>query len=75
MKPRDAKTESQRLKLSRDNLSTVGHWILLNDNSVTLTAQRVGESATASMRVPRSEFNRLIDWYMRDQKPRRVRRP
>lgn len=73
MRPYDAKTEKQIIGLNRDNLSTEGHWILLHGDSVTFSAQRPGEGCTASLSVPRAEFNRIVSWYMRDQKPRKAR--
>lgn len=71
MKPRDVKTQKQHLTLRSDNHDTKGHWILLDTmgGTVTISAQKQGEKCTASVIVPRGEFNRLIDWYMKDQHP------
>ena len=71
MRPRDAKTQKQHFSLPNDNHSTKGHWILLDPwtGAVTISAQIKGESRTAAITIPRGEFNRLIDWYMKDQHP------
>ena len=63
LKPIEARTFKQVCKLPRDNLNTRGHWILI-DGDVVLAAQRNGQPATNSMRIPRSEFDRMARWYV-----------
>lgn len=71
MRPYDAKTEAQQLDLVSDNHQTKSAWILLGFSQVSIATQKVGESATGLVKIPRGEFNRLIDWYMKDQKIRK----
>lgn len=70
MRPYDAKTDDQVCALRRDNYSTDQSWILAGGDTVTLSEQGPGEVATQSITLSRREFNKLIGWYMRDQKPR-----
>ncbi len=68
MRARDAKGD-KILQIRRDNLTAGDFWILADGHDVTVCAQQPGHAATASVTIPRKEFNRLVDWYMRDQKP------
>lgn len=70
MRPRDAKTETDICRLRSDHTDTETHWLMVNGGHVTLTAQRVGEKPTESMEIPRRTFCAMVDWYMREQKPR-----
>ena len=66
--PCQAKTLRQICSLRSDNYSTADAWILLAGGSgVCLTNQRSGEPATASVTIPRVQFNRLVDWYLKEQ--------
>ena len=64
LKPIEARTFKQVCALSRDNLDTKGHWILIDGNDVCLTAQVLGKAPTNSMRIARREFDRLARWYV-----------
>lgn len=72
IKPRDATTERAHLRLQTDNWETKNFWILLNaQGGVTLAKQRNGENAEWIVQVPFRDFNALVDWYLREQPPRK----
>jgi hypothetical protein len=58
----------QVLTLRRDNYTAGDYWILADGDTVTVCAQKVGESPIGSVTIPREEFNRLVRWYTRPQK-------
>ena len=64
---RGATTLDEICKLKRDNYAVAGFWICADECRITITQQRPGESATASVTVPRRQFNALIDFYQREQ--------
>ena len=74
MKPRDCRTESDLLKMRRDNISAGDFWMISGAQGVTIAAQKVGSEPTGMVKVPHKTFARLVDFYMRDQKPRKVKR-
>lgn len=76
MKPRNVRTESQQAKLQRDNKCSEEGWILVDASrgTVTLCKQRAGGNSEGMTVLPREDFNALIDWYNRDQAPKRPRR-
>lgn len=67
MKPRNADTFNKVCNLKTDNHETKTHWIIINGKTVTIKAQKSGEESTQTIDVPRGVFNRLIDWYNKDQ--------
>ena len=73
MQPYDAKTEKHLLSMSRDNITFGDFWMLNSSDHVTMAHQKVGEGARAMLSMPKKEFNRMVAWYMRDQKPRKRR--
>ncbi len=66
LSPRKAKGD-QIIKLNTDNKDTEDYWILLNENHITMTEQRTGEGVKNSIQFERKQFNKLIDWYNREQ--------
>ncbi len=71
MRPRDARSHSQVAKIPRDNVTYAGTWALLNGDgksTITITRQRRGENATESISIPRRDFDRIVDWYMKPVK-------
>ena len=66
LSPRNAKG-NQIINLNSDNKSTENYWILLGEDSVTITEQAEGENAKDSITFEKNQFNRLIDWYNRKQ--------
>ncbi len=73
MRPRDTKTQKDLLNQKSDNKSTKDYWILDNGNGVTIAHQRNGNKSVWMVRLPKKQFNALIDWYNKDQK--RVKTP
>ena len=69
----DAKGE-EIMKLRRDNYDRPGFWILTDGYRVSVAAQKNGESPTGKVTMPLAEFNRLIRWYTKDQKPLKRKR-
>lgn len=68
MRPRDARSLNQICSMPRDNMECRGFWMMLNGDgtcSVTITAQRVGESPTQQINIPRRVFDLFVDWYMK----------
>lgn len=74
MKPIDAKTFSQICKLSLDNLSTRGHWLLIDEGRVVLAKQKAGEPCEAKIEVPKAEFDRMVRWYVTGRPTKRKAR-
>jgi hypothetical protein len=70
MTPREAETFDQICDLERDNTEIDDYAILVDEAYVYLNEQRVGESPTASIQIPREIFNALIDWYQRGVIPK-----
>lgn len=64
MKPAEALTEGDRLKLQEDNFPpNAGVWsILLNDGHVSLHRPNGGW-----VEIPSEQFKRLAEWYLTDQ--------
>jgi hypothetical protein len=70
-RPYDAKWQDDKpLPLRRDNFEFGDCWILTDGARVTMAEQKMGESPRQTITLPRETFNKLIDFYMRDQKPR-----
>ena len=67
LSPRKARSD-QFEKLNSDNKHTDNYWILLNEDHITLTEQNSRENPKASISIDKIQFNRLIDWYNREQK-------
>ena len=68
MRPYDCKTIDQVCALRRDNFDAGDFWIITDGYNVSLAEQKVGEKSTGMVTIPRREFNRLVTWYMREQK-------
>ena len=71
MKPRDAVLNRHIVRLQTDNHDTVEGWILIDGSRIVLQNQKHSEPSTGKVEFTRRSFNRLIDWYNRDQKLRR----
>lgn len=66
LSPRKANSD-QFEKLNSDNKSTENYWILLSEDSVTICEQTAGETPKSDIQIDKNQFNRLIDWYNREQ--------
>ena len=67
LSPRNARSD-QFEKLNSDNRHTDNYWILLNEDNITITEQTSGEYPKATISIDKIQFNKLIDWYNREQK-------
>lgn len=61
--PQQAKTRHQIASLDRDNVSTRRSWMLVDEGKITITEQQGARDATASVSMPRKDFDRFVRWY------------
>ena len=68
MKPSECKRISDVMSLDCSH-QIAGRWSLLiqHDGAAVLTEQRIRESPTASITIPRREFQKLLAWYDTEQ--------
>lgn len=74
MRPYDAKNLDEVCTLRCDNKDVGDFWILTDGYQVSLRKQKMGEPPSEGICIPRAQFNRLIAWYMREQKPVKTKR-
>jgi len=69
MTPREANTFKKLYSLWRDNFPTPGkRWTaLVSENDISLLPPYPIEGYVA-ISIPKTEFNKIIDWYNKDQK-------
>lgn len=67
LSPRKARSD-QFEELNSDNKGTENYWILLNEDYVTIAEQTMGEECKQEIRIEKTQFGKLIDWYNREQK-------
>jgi hypothetical protein len=69
LSPRQARNEKQVCSLRSDHHDTDDFWILIDpySNEVFIHQQRSGEMSKQKLAIPKKDFNKLIDWYMREQ--------
>lgn len=65
--PRNCKTIEDVCNKRRDNFSTEKFWILADESSVTITEQKKGGEPNQSITIPKKDFDKLADWYYREQ--------
>lgn len=68
MTPRKATKEKQLLSLKRDNVNYKDHWMLVSEGSVFIANQKSGESPTGIVEIPKRIFNRMVKFYLAEQK-------
>lgn len=61
--PRTVKADDVRW-IARDNVATPDWWMLTDGYRVTIARQRVGETTSQVVTVPRHIFDAFADWYM-----------
>lgn len=71
LSPRKIRGFNHVLVLNSDHHDTETHWILTDGHSVSIAQKAIGKPCTASIKVPKRVFDRLVDWYMRPQRLRR----
>ena len=68
MKPKNAKTWKAIESLEEDGFSSKTHWTLLHKDTISIYAQKLGEDPTGRIELPRSVFDKIVAWYLKDQK-------
>ena len=64
MIPKEARTFTDLLKLTRDNVDGTGWWFMLGEGDEVMFAQQyMGEAPTGTVKIPRKEFDALVRWY------------
>ena len=69
MSPREARSREAVCLLPRDNLTVDGFWILADETTVTVAQQDDGSPPRAIVTLPRTIFDRFVDWYAREGEP------
>lgn len=64
MKPYDVTSTKQCLKMDSDNHLSGDFALLLNGNYISLHTDD-----GSHVKIPRENFNKLVDWYIADQPP------
>lgn len=68
MTPYKARSNEQVCSLRQDGYESGDFWIMTDGYTVTICEQKTFESPKQVIHVPRAEFNKMIDWYKREQK-------
>lgn len=61
-------TNPQLCRLYRDNLDVEDFSLMTDAWNVWLSEQPMGQPQKCSVQIPRAKFNKLIRWYIREQK-------
>lgn len=74
MRPYDRKGGKKDDALLRDNWSFGDFWIITDGYRVSMAQQEIRHAPLQMIRIPKAAFNKMIDWYMRDQPKRRAKK-
>ena len=66
LSPRKAKSD-QFAKLNTDNRYIENYWVLLNEDYITIVEQTSGEPCKNEIHIDKIQFNKIVDWYNREQ--------
>lgn len=68
LRPSECETIADILALDR-SLIEVGRWrmSIQHDGAAIFVEQRSGEAPTASIKIPRRIFQKMLDWYETEQ--------
>jgi len=72
MRPYDVKTDDDLLKMESDNAPRrdgSDYWSILHTGD-TISLHPPGGGTY--VKIPRKDFNAIVDWYMKDQSPPKV---
>ena len=69
MRPYDVKDSDEVQTLKRDNFDAGDFWILTDGYDISICEQKSGHAPTQKIHIPRAVFNKIVSWYMREQKP------
>jgi hypothetical protein len=63
--PKDCRTDSDIIRLRRDNIGGDGWWVVLNSaDEIVICNQRQGEDPTGKVHLSRSAMLRMCRWYL-----------
>lgn len=68
-RPIDARTMKQLCALASDNWDTKDFWILTDGRQISIGKQKNGSPAEWIVNIPKKDFDKLIEWYTKDQFP------
>lgn len=61
--PQRARTTAALERLERDNVAYGDFWMLIDEATVSMTRQKVGEFPTEKISIPRHVFDKFVRWY------------
>lgn len=61
--PEQARTERQVCELKRTYVDSGEYWFLMDESSVTLSHQKIGDAPTGQATLPRHVFEKFVRWY------------
>ncbi|WP_407522710.1 hypothetical protein PDL71_15555 [Lacibacter sp. MH-610] len=61
--PQTANTTNKLCKLTRDNMSNGGFWILAQEKTIVISRHQDGSSLEASIEIPKSVFDAFVEFY------------
>ncbi len=70
MMPSDCKSERDLIRMDSTVWHGVNHWMQIqHDGAVIITRQKSGHPSEGSVVIERRTFQRMLDWYFKDQEP------
>lgn len=70
-KPMDCRNVDEVCELQTDHHDLKGAWILTDGYRVSIHTQEDGKPSTGAVTLTPTQFNRLVAWWQRPQKPRK----
>lgn len=61
--PKTANTLAKVCSLKRDNIEVGDIWCMVDEDSVTICRQKIGEAASAMLTLSKRDFNRIVKFY------------
>lgn len=72
MRPRDCKTYDDVAAMRTDNAPRKSNvWSILNGDDHISLHPPAGPDSGTYVTIPRDQFNKIVDWYNRHQKPKK----
>ena len=68
MSPKMAQTFNAVCRLKTDSFDVGNFWVLHGGNVISFAEQKLGHKATQTITIPKKTFDRMIAWYLREQK-------
>lgn len=66
--PAKATSFDAACRLQCDNRDFGDYWIITDGHEVTVCHQKLGEAAVEKCSLPVATFNRIVRWWLREQK-------